>query len=296
MLLLVTVFCFYHTWIYIRLVNLSDDVEKISVQYLTICHLNLNSIASRNFIKIAILKAYSSVHNMDIECLSEIYLDSSVLNDDHNLQILGYSSVKLKTRWSSSILQKLTAFKINRRPISMWMHKFRIKNWGENCFCLFIDHLAKKEIILKNFWEFRINVCSWQHKYWRIKNGFGFNQIIDKPAHILSNSSSGSDLIFTSQPNLVIQSGVHSYLHANCHHQTTYEKFDLNVVKPLLYGKVVWHYELTSSDCIQRAIANFDCEKTFHNVDVNKQGTVVKVIRNFIPHETLTFDDRGQPE
>ena len=42
--LLVTVFCFYHTWLYTRLVILSGDVEKnpgpkfYSAQYLTICH------------------------------------------------------------------------------------------------------------------------------------------------------------------------------------------------------------------------------------------------------------------
>ena len=50
-----------------------------------------------------------------------------------------------------------------------------------------------------------------------------------------------------------------------------------------------------SSDCIQRAIANFEWEKTFYNVDLNKQGTVLKVIRTFILHETLTFDGRDPP-
>ena len=40
----------------------------------------------------ALLKAYLSVHEMDIICLSETYLDSSVPVDD-NLEIPGYSSV-----------------------------------------------------------------------------------------------------------------------------------------------------------------------------------------------------------
>ena len=59
---------------------------------------------------------------------------------------------------------------------------------------------------------------------------FGFNQIINEPTLILSNSSSCIDLIFTSQPNLVIESGVHSSLYANCHHQLTYVKFNSNVI------------------------------------------------------------------
>ena len=62
------------------------------MQYLTIFHWNLNSIAAHNFINMALLKAYLSVHEMDIICLSETYLDSSVPVDD-NLEIPGYSSV-----------------------------------------------------------------------------------------------------------------------------------------------------------------------------------------------------------
>ena len=90
---------------------------------------------------------------------------------------------------------------------------------------------------------------------------FGFNQIINKPTNILSNSSSCIDLIFTSQPNLVIESGVHSSLHANCHHQVTYVNLNLNVIYPPPYEREVWHYKLANSDCIQCAIANFDWEK-----------------------------------
>ena len=48
---------------------------------------------------------------------------------------------------------------------------------------------------------------------------FGLHQVIKEPIHILDTSSSCIDLIFTSQPNLIIESGVHSSLHSNCHHQ-----------------------------------------------------------------------------
>ena len=66
---------------------------------------------------------------------------------------------------------------------------------------------------------------------------FGFNQIINEPTHIFNNSSSCTDLIFTSQPNLIIESGFHSSLHANCHHQITHVKFNLNVIYPHLYER-----------------------------------------------------------
>ena len=53
----------------------------------------------------------------------------------------------------------------------------------------------------------------------------GFKQVISDPTHILESSSSYIDLIFTSQPNLIMNSGVHSSLHPNCHHQVIHAKF-----------------------------------------------------------------------
>ena len=66
---------------------------------------------------------------------------------------------------------------------------------------------------------------------------FGLSQIIKEPTHILDNSRSCIDLIFTSQPNMVIDSGVHASLHANYHHQIIYAKFDLKIIYPPPYQK-----------------------------------------------------------
>ena len=104
-----------------------------------------------------------------------------------------------------------------------------------------------------------------------LASSFGFYQIVNKPTHILNNSSSCIDLIFTTQPNLVMESGVHSSLYENCHHQLPYVKFNLNVFYPPPYEREVWYYKLANSDCIQRTIKNFDWEKAFLNVDVNKK-------------------------
>ena len=100
--LLILFFTFFvnRPWLFIRLIKRSGDVEenpgpkRYSAQYLTICHWNLNSIVAHNFIKVALLKTYLSIHEMDIMCLSKTYLDSSVAVDDNNLQIPGCSSVK----------------------------------------------------------------------------------------------------------------------------------------------------------------------------------------------------------
>ena len=44
----------------------------------SICPWNLNSITAHNFAKLNLLQAYNAIHNFDMICLSESYLDSSV--------------------------------------------------------------------------------------------------------------------------------------------------------------------------------------------------------------------------
>ena len=58
---------------------------------------------------------------------------------------------------------------------------------------------------------------------------FGLQQITNESTYITGDSSSCVDLIFTSQPDLVMESGVHSSLNPNCHHQITYAKFNLKI-------------------------------------------------------------------
>ena len=57
----------------------------------------------------------------------------------------------------------------------------------------------------------------------------GMKQLILEPTHILQQSSSCIDLIFTNQPNIVMDSGVDSSLHSKYHHQIIYSKFNLKI-------------------------------------------------------------------
>ena len=56
-----------------------------------------------------------------------------------------------------------------------------------------------------------------------------FHQLMLQPTHLLPQSSSCIDLIFTDQPNLIVDSGVHSSLHSNCHHQIKHCKLNFNI-------------------------------------------------------------------
>ena len=58
---------------------------------------------------------------------------------------------------------------------------------------------------------------------------YGLYQIINEPTYILPSFASCIDLIFTNQLNLVINSGVHPFLHQNCHHQIIFAHINLKV-------------------------------------------------------------------
>ena len=71
---------------------------------------------------------------------------------------------------------------------------------------------------------------------------FGLYQVIKEPTHILDTYSLCIDLIFTSLPNSIIGSRVHSSLNPNCHHQIVEAKFNLEIIYPPPYSL----FQLTS--------------------------------------------------
>ena len=58
---------------------------------------------------------------------------------------------------------------------------------------------------------------------------YGLHQIINEPTHILPSLSSCIDLIFTNQPNMITDSGVHPSLQQNCHHQIIFAKVNMEI-------------------------------------------------------------------
>ena len=119
---------------------------------------------------------------------------------------------------------------------------------------------------------------------------FGLQQVIKESTHILDTSSSCIDLIFKSQPNLIIESGVHSSLHSNCHHQIIFAKFRLEILHPPPYVRGIWHYKDANSELIRRAINEFNWQRSFLSTNVNEKvdtfnSTILNILSNFIPHK-----------
>ena len=107
---------------------------------------------------------------------------------------------------------------------------------------------------------------------------YGFHQLSD-PTHLLLNFSC-IDLIFTDQPNLVLDSGVHPTLHGNCHHQIIFSKFNLMVEYPPLYERLVWDNRKANIDSIQKALTQINWMFLFSNKSVHQQVKIIKIFFN----------------
>ena len=97
-----------------------------------------------------------------------------------------------------------------------------------------------------------------------------------------------------------MESGIHSLLHENCHHQLIYAKFNLKMWYPPPNERDIWHYQNANMDQIERAIEQFPWEKSFRNLRINEMvhlfnKTIKNILSNYIPHETITCDDRDPP-
>ena len=104
-------------------------------------------------------------------------------------------------------------------------------------------------------------------------------------------------MIFTNQPNLLVDSGTHPSLHPNCHHQIIRCKINLQVEYPPPYQRHVWNYAKANKDAILSALQNVDwhrlfSEKTFHQQVNLLNDIILNVFTNCVPNKVVTCDDR----
>ena len=74
---------------------------------------------------------------------------------------------------------------------------------------------------------------------------YGMKQLIVESTHVLENSSSCIDLIFTNQTSLIINAGVHLSVHSKFSHRNIYAKPNLKIEYPPPYNREVCDYSKT---------------------------------------------------
>ena len=230
---------------------------------LSVFHWNLNSLSARNFSKITQLKAYILIYKHYFTCLSETYLDSST--PDGLLKIDGYNLVRedyLNKRGGVCVYNKESlpvpviglpylkeallleiTYKNNKVIVSV-IYSSPSQNNSEfdlflSIFKKLLSDISKRKPSLSVIrGDFNARSSSWWPKDINVPEGLKlfslassnrFPQLMNEPKYIQTRISPCIGLIFTDQPNLSANSGVHASLHPNCHHQIVHSNFNLNI-------------------------------------------------------------------
>ena len=148
------------------LLMLCGDIESNpgprpnSGQSFSICHWNLNSIAAHNFSKISLWRAYNAVHNDDIICLSETYLNHGTLSDNEKLKVQGYELISVnhssnQKRGGICIYHKdFLPIKVNNTSCLKECLNFSLSVYGKQCnITLFILHKVNHQKSLTHFYQ-----------------------------------------------------------------------------------------------------------------------------------------------
>ena len=275
----------------------------------SICHWNINSLTSHNCEKVNLLEAYNAINKFHIICLSESFLDSSILTENNNLKINGYKMMRADhpnnvkrggvcayvretlpfRNFSNSYLSECLTLEVtisNRKVYVITLYRSPSQTSDE--FQSFISNLEKLLININSFdphfvillGDFNAKSKSWSNNdttaeedtiLENLTSLFELNQLISHPTYTLQHFSSCIDHIFVNQPNLVIDSGIHPSLHQNCHHQIIFCKLNLKTEYPPPYAREVWDYGKAQTDLINRAIDQFDWINLFLDKNINEQ-------------------------
>ena len=81
------------------------------------------------------------------------------------------------------------------------------------------------------------------------------------------------------------------------HHQIVFAKFNLKICYPPPYSRQVWHFKEAENDLIRGALNDFNWERAFSYKNINEKvcifsKSVLIALSNFIPHETISCDNK----
>ena len=122
---------------------------------------------------------------------------------------------------------------------------------------------------------------------------YSLNQVIDGPAHILPNSASCTDLIFTTETIFFIDSGVLHLLFPRPHHQLIFPKVSFTTFFPPVYKRRIWDFSKANVNAIRQAVNCVEWDRAFNGLNIDERvkfltKCVLNVFYNFVPNKIIT--------
>ena len=291
----ITCYTLHTQWLVFRTILLSGDVEiNPGPDTLNFCAWNLNSIAAHDFLRVSLIEVYNSVYNYDLIGIVETHLDTT-MNEDR-LALDGYTFFKsnhpqnvkrggvglyvkdsLPSRDRSDLVTLpeciVTEIQIDRKKYffaviyrSPSQDQSEFDNFTINFELLLAKIYAENPFCVVITGDFNCRSTQWWDNdiennegklFEPVSSELGLHQLITEPTHQMGDSKSCIDLIFTNQPNLFIESGVHPSLHEQCHHQIVYGKLSVSNITLPPYIRRIWYYDKADFVAIMKSIEMF---------------------------------------
>ena len=223
------------------------------------CHWNLNGKCGSWFFKVPLIEASIKVNNIDIICLSEIFLDSTILLNDERLYIKGYSMIAahyssctksggvcLYYKEHLPLSRKIDVCKLNvcavteiivNNEICFLRCLYRWPNQIQEQFESFCENLIDVLSGINNQQPTCSILVDKDSKAGQDIDTFtttsGYTQIIGQPTHIVNDILSCIDLLFTTNSKLLSDVGVKQTIYDKCHHNIIYRS--INLYMPFLH-------------------------------------------------------------
>ena len=327
-----TCYTLHTQWLVCRTILLSGDVESNpGPETLDFCCWNLNSISAYDFLRVSLIEAYNSVYDYDLIGIVETHLDSTA--DENKLALNGYTFVKSnhpqnvkrggvglyikdslpsKRRSDLETLPECIVYEIqlNRKKYffaviyrSPSQDQSEFDNFTIN-FELMVSKMNTESpfcVIITG--DFNCRSTQWwendiennEGKFFEpLTSDLGLNQLISEPTHLMGSSKSCIDLIFTDQPNLVIETGVHPSLHEQCHHQIVHGKLSVSNIAVPPYTRRIWYYDKADFVNIMKSIEMFRWQEHLDKIACpNDQvkllnEVLLNIYSNYIPNQVKT--------
>ena len=122
-----------------------------------------------------------------------------------------------------------------------------------------------------------------------------------EPTHFMGQSKSCIDLIFTNQPNLFLENGVHPTLHEQCYHHIVFANITAHNLAPPLYKRKLRYYDQANIPAIKRSTELYKWQETFQELKCptlqarTLTEDLTSNFSNFIINEIKTVRSRQAP-
>ena len=108
------------------------------------------------------------------------------------------------------------------------------------------------------------------------------------------------DFIFCTNQNVISNYGVGVSMFKKCHHSIIHGKIHICVPLPPVHVHEGWDYNKANVENIKKAVSNFNWNRAFENLSVDKKvellnETLLNIFRNYISNKKIKCDYRQPP-